>query len=68
MNLHIHRKYEIEYRNQSLDIRHHFKNLPNQIIDIKWPHFATNPDCFLESEQTCERLSDDKTKFVLGDS
>ncbi len=59
---------EIEYRDHSLDIRQHFKNLPNQTIEIKWPHLATNPDCFLESEQTCERLSEDKTKFEIGDS
>lgn len=59
---------EIEYRDNSLDIRHHFKNLPNQTIEIKWPYFATNSDCFLESEQTCERLSKDKSKFEVGDS
>jgi len=59
---------EIEYRNQSLDIRQHFRNLPNQTIEITWPQLATNPDCFLESEQTCERLSEDKTKFNVGES
>lgn len=59
---------EIEYRNQKLDIRQHFKNLPNQTIEINWPHLATNPDCFLESEQSCERLSEDKSKFDVGDS
>ncbi|KGR80461.1 hypothetical protein [Ureibacillus manganicus] len=59
---------EIDYRNESLDIRQHFKNLPKQKIAIRWPNHATNPDCFLESEQTCERLSEDKTKFEIGDS
>ncbi|SOC35305.1 RNA polymerase II [Ureibacillus acetophenoni] len=59
---------EIDYRNNSLDIRQHFRNLPNQNIDIKWPPLAINPDCFLESEQTCERLSEDKTRFEIGDS
>nr|WP_106784017.1 RNA polymerase II [Lysinibacillus timonensis] len=58
---------EIEYHGDSLDIRHHFSNLPNQIIEIKWPNHAINPDCFLESEQTCDRISDDKTKFNVGD-
>jgi len=59
---------EIQYRDHSLDIRQHFKNLPNQKIDIKWPLLAVNPECFLESEQTCDRLSEDKTKFEMGES
>lgn len=59
---------EIDYRNNSLDIRQHFRNLPNQKVDIKWPPLAINPDCFLDSEQTCDRISEDKTNFEIGDS
>ncbi|MCP1143918.1 RNA polymerase II [Lysinibacillus endophyticus] len=59
---------EITYRNDSLDIRHHFKNLPNQVIDIQWPKLAVNPDCFIEAENTCKRLSEDKTKFEIGEN
>ncbi|SOB92282.1 hypothetical protein SAMN05880501_101473 [Ureibacillus xyleni] len=59
---------DITYRSGSLDIRHHFKNLPNQVIDIQWPKLAINPDCFIESENTCKRLSEDKTKFEKGDN
>lgn len=59
---------EINYRGDSLDIRQHFKNLPNKEINIKWPNHAINPDCFIESEQTCERISEDKTKFNASDA
>ena len=59
---------DITYRNDNLDIRHHFRNLPNQVIDIQWPKLAVNPDCFIDSETTCKRLSDDKTKFQVGDN
>lgn len=54
---------EIEYRNGYLDIRQHFRNLPSQTVTIKWPSLATSSDCFIESESSCERLSEDFTKF-----
>lgn len=54
---------EIEYRNGSLDIRQHFKNLPKQTVNINWPSLATSPDCFIESESSCKRLNEDFTKF-----
>ncbi|MFC7685528.1 stalk domain-containing protein [Ureibacillus sp. GCM10028918] len=54
---------EITYRNGSLDIRQHIHNLTNQSIDISWPNLAVSTDCFLESETSCDRLSEDKTKF-----
>lgn len=59
---------EITYRNGSLDIRQHFKNLPNQTIDIIWPKLATSPDCSIESETSCNRLSEDKMTFIKGDA
>ncbi|PYF06997.1 RNA polymerase II [Ureibacillus chungkukjangi] len=54
---------EITYRSGSLDIRQHFHNLANQSIDITWPNLSVSADCFLESETSCDRLSEDKTKF-----
>ncbi|RUL55926.1 RNA polymerase II [Lysinibacillus antri] len=59
---------EITYRSESLDIRQHFKNLPNQKINIVWPKLATNPDCFIETENTCKRLSEDKLSFEPGEN
>lgn len=59
---------EITYRSGSLDIRQHFNNLSNQTIEINWPNLAVNPECFIESENSCNRLSEDKTKFESGES
>lgn len=59
---------EIEYRGESLDIRHHFKNLPNDKVTIKWPTEAVNPSCFIETEYSCSRLSDDFSSFEAGEN
>lgn len=59
---------EIVYRGESLDIRHHFKNLPNQEIDIQWPKAAVNPSCFIETEHSCNRLAKDTLKFEAGET
>ena len=59
---------EITYRSGSLDIRQHFHNLANQSIEITWPNLSVSTDCFLESETSCERLSEDKTKFEAFES
>lgn len=45
-----------------------FKNLPNQALSIHWPKDAVNPSCFIETEQSCARLSEDTTKFEAGDT
>lgn len=58
---------EIVYRDDSLDIRQHFANLPNRDIEINWPKQATNPDCFMESKNSCARLNETKTGFKKGD-
>lgn len=58
---------EIVYRKDSLDIRQHFTNLPNKSIKINWPIKAVSPDCFLESENSCERLTENKTEFKKSD-
>lgn len=58
---------EIVYRKDSLDIRQHFYNLPNNTIEINWPIHAVSPDCFLESKNSCERLNETKTQFNKSD-
>ncbi|QCR31691.1 RNA polymerase II [Lysinibacillus sp. SGAir0095] len=59
---------EITYRSGSLDIRQHFRNLSNQSIDISWPNLSVSTDCFLETETSCDRLNEDKTKFEASES
>lgn len=59
---------EITYRAGSLDIRHHFKNLPQDELEIVWPTAAVDPQCFLETEYSCARLSEDKTVFKAGEN
>ncbi|MGM9950479.1 MAG: RNA polymerase II [Lysinibacillus sp.] len=59
---------EITYRSGSLDVRHHFKNLPNDELEIMWPDEAVDKQCFLEAEYSCARLSGDKTVFSEGEN
>lgn len=59
---------EIVYRGESLDIRQHFKNLPTEELTIEWPKASINPDCFIENEHSCVRLSDDSNKFKAGET
>ena len=58
---------EIFYRKNSLDIRQHFKNLPDQKVKIKWPENAINLSCFMETEKSCDRLSDEASYFAKGE-
>ena len=57
---------EITYKNNSLDIRQHFRNLPMQEISIKWPKSALNTTCFLETKTSCKRLTDTVMTFKQG--
>lgn len=59
---------EVVYRGESLDIRQHFKNLPNEELMIEWPKASINPDCFIENEHSCARLSEDSNKFKAGET
>lgn len=58
---------EIVYRENNLDIRQHFKNLPNQKVQLQWPKNAVSPTCFIETEHSCDRLAEDLTNFSMGD-
>ncbi|MER1999716.1 MAG: RNA polymerase II, partial [Lysinibacillus sp.] len=59
---------EVEHRGDSLDIRHHFKNLPKQELVIDWPANAVDAQCFLETESACKRLNEQMTKLVAGEN
>lgn len=59
---------EIVYRGGSLDIRQHFKNLPKEELTIEWPRNSINPNCFIENEHSCARLSEDSKKFKEGET
>ncbi|MFJ7950407.1 RNA polymerase II [Lysinibacillus sp. NPDC096418] len=65
---HYSQEIEIVYRENSLDVRQHFKNLPNQKVKIKWPKNAVDPTCFIETENSCNRLSEETTYFKKGET
>lgn len=67
-DFHYSQEIEIVYRENTLDIRQHFKNLPNQKVKIKWPEKATNASCFIENEKSCDRLSDEVSYFAKGET
>jgi hypothetical protein len=58
---------EVVIRDNSLDVRHHFKNLPNQQVNVNLPSSALEVECFLETSSSCERLSEDRKSFQAGD-
>lgn len=55
---------EVFYRSNSLDIRHHFKNLPEQKVELTLPKNISTFECFLEAEYSCDRL-DKISKSIL---
>ena len=59
---------EVEHRGNSLDIRHHFKNLPDYEIAINWPVTAVDAQCFIETEKSCKRLNEQMTKLEAGEN
>ncbi|MFJ7738444.1 RNA polymerase II [Lysinibacillus sp. NPDC097287] len=65
---HYSQEIEIVYRENSLDVRQHFKNLPNQKVKIKWPKNAVDPTCFIDNENSCNRLSEETTYFKKGET
>ena len=67
-NYYYSQEIEIEHRGNSLDIRHHFKNMPDHELNIDWPANAVDAQCFLETENACKRLNKEATKFVLGEN
>jgi len=58
---------EIIDREDYLEIRHHYKNLPNRRISINWPEQIENLNCFEEVETSCNRLSEDLKEFKSGE-
>lgn len=67
-DFHYSQEIEMVYRENSLDIRQHFKNLPDQKVNIKWPEKAVNPSCFIENEKSCNRLSEELSYFAKGET
>ncbi|GLC87573.1 RNA polymerase II [Lysinibacillus piscis] len=65
---HYSQEIEIVYRDNALDVRQHFKNLPNQKIKINWPKNAVNPTCFIANKTSCTRLSDESSYFKQGET
>ena len=67
-NYYYSQEIEVEHRGDSLDIRHHFKNLPEYEIVIDWPENAVDAQCFLETEKACKRLNETLTKIQAGEN
>ena len=59
---------EIVIRDNSLDIRQHFKNLPKQQVTLNLPSSALEVECFLETSSSCERLSEGRKSFKAGEA
>jgi hypothetical protein len=59
---------EIDYRNNSLDVRQTFKNLPTGEVAITIPAAAQAVDCFLETENSCKRLDLNKMHILPGET
>ena len=55
-SFHYSQEIEIFYRADRLDIRHHFKHLPEQEVELVLPNGVTSVECFLEAEYSCDRL------------
>ena len=56
---------EVVYREGSLDIRHHFKNLPQHEVELVLPNGVTSVECFLEAEYSCNRLDGISKNSIL---
>lgn len=61
---------EIEVMNRAdgLYIRHHFKNLAANRLEIIWPENSVNRACFIESTESCSRLDENATAFMEGEN
>ena len=57
---------EVVYRADSLDIRHHFKNLPQHEVEFVLPNNVTSVECFLEAEYSCDRLDGISNSILAG--
>lgn len=67
-NFYYSQEIEIVYRDNSLDIRHHFKGLPNQRVDLIWPENIHNPDCLISGKNSCNRIDEDLTHMKVGET
>ena len=59
---------EVVYREDSLDIRHHFKNLPQHEVDLVLPSNVSSVECFLDAEYSCDRLDGISKSILPGET
>ncbi|WP_342600544.1 hypothetical protein MHB48_05545 [Psychrobacillus sp. FSL H8-0483] len=59
---------EIKLKKDKLMIRQHFMNLPEEKIKITWPISSENRSCYLDTSESCNRLSEDLISFKEGDT
>lgn len=58
---------ETSYNNNELQVKHHFKGLPNQRMDIILPERAKDVACLVEASTSCDRLDETMTYFTMGE-
>lgn len=59
---------ETSYSNDELHVKHHFKGLPNQRMNIILPTHAKDVACLVEDATSCERLDETMTYIAMGEA
>lgn len=57
---------EVIKRSNEFVVRHHFKDLPSNRLEIKWPVKSDQRTCHLEDGESCVRLNEETTAFTEG--
>lgn len=58
---------EVTNRADGLYIRHYFKNLPENRLEINWPKESEQRTCHVEDANSCLRLNEETTAFIESD-
>ncbi|TQR17838.1 hypothetical protein [Psychrobacillus vulpis] len=59
---------EVKLKKDRMIVKQHFKNIPNEELNVSWPISSENRSCNLSQGDTCSRLSEDLNTFKEGDA
>ena len=59
---------DIQLLENSIQISHHFFNLPAEKVSFIWPTASENRSCLNTSEDSCKRSSEDLGSFLEGET
>ncbi|KFL42661.1 hypothetical protein CH76_11000 [Lysinibacillus sp. BF-4] len=59
---------ETSFSNDELHVKHHFKGLPNQRMDIILPTHAKDVACLVEDTASCTRVDETMTYLTMGEA